>query len=71
LDANNLTRLLHSSFSAMKSDRKRLKAEKVDLLSQMRQLYQTLEEKEAELREFIRNYELRMRDSDDSIKQVS
>ena len=54
----------------MKGDRKRLKAEKVELLSQMKQLYCTLEDKEAELRDFIRNYELRMRESDESIKQV-
>ncbi|XP_064642086.1 uncharacterized protein LOC135496603 isoform X2 [Lineus longissimus] len=59
------------ALQAMKSDRKRLKAEKVDLLSQMKQLYLTLEEKEGELREFIRNYELRMRESDESIKQLA
>lgn len=41
----------------MKSDRKRLKAEKFDLLHQMKQLYATLEDKEKELRDFIRNYE--------------
>ena len=44
--------------AALKADRKRLKAEKFDLLNQMKQLYQTLEDKERELREFIRNYEL-------------
>jgi flagellar basal body-associated protein FliL len=41
-------------FTAMKSDRKRLKAEKLELLNQMKQLYTTLEEKETELRDFIR-----------------
>lgn len=41
----------------MKSDRRRLKAEKFDLLNQMKQLYATLEDKEKELRDFIRNYE--------------
>lgn len=54
----------------MKGDRKRLKAEKLDLLNQMKQLYGTLEDKEAELRDFIRNYEQRMKESDESIKQV-
>ncbi|XP_078695874.1 kazrin-like isoform X5 [Branchiostoma floridae x Branchiostoma belcheri] len=49
------------ALAAMKADRKRLKAEKVDLLNQMKQLYGTLEDKEDELREFIRNYEMRMR----------
>jgi hypothetical protein len=43
--------------SALKADRKRLKAEKFDVLNQMKQLYATLEDKEKELREFIRAYE--------------
>lgn len=55
----------------MKSDRKRLKAEKLELLNQMRQLYSTLEEKETELRDFIRNYEQRMKENDETIKQVN
>lgn len=42
---------------ALKADRRRLKAEKFDLLNQMKQLYATLEDKEKELRDFIRNYE--------------
>lgn len=42
---------------AMKSDRKRLKAEKADLVNQMQQLYATLESREEQLRDFIRNYE--------------
>lgn len=42
---------------AMKADRKRLKAEKTDLVSQMQQLYATLESREEQLRDFIRNYE--------------
>lgn len=54
----------------MKSDRKRLKGEKLDLLTQMKQLYTTLEEKETELREFIRNYEQRVKESDEMVKQV-
>ena len=41
----------------LKVDRKRLKGEKFDLLSQMKALYGTLEDKERELRDFIRNYE--------------
>lgn len=41
----------------MKSDRKRLKAEKADLVNQMQQLYATLESREEQLRDFIRNYE--------------
>ena len=41
----------------MKGDRKRLKVEKADLVSQMQQLYTTLESREEQLREFIRNYD--------------
>lgn len=43
--------------AAMKADRKRLKVEKADLVSQMQQLYTTLESREEQLREFIRNYD--------------
>lgn len=46
-----------SFIAALKADKKRLKAEKFDLLNQMKQLYATLEDKEKELRDFIRNYE--------------
>lgn len=58
------------ALSALKQDRKRLKAEKFDLLNQMKQLYGTLEDKEKELRDFIRNYEQRMHDSDHNFKQL-
>uniref|UniRef100_UPI00358E27FF kazrin-A-like n=1 Tax=Myxine glutinosa TaxID=7769 RepID=UPI00358E27FF len=43
--------------AAMKEDRRRLREEKSDLVSQMKQLYSTLEEKEQQLRSFIRSYE--------------
>ena len=55
----------------MKADRKRLKAEKLDLLNQMKQLYCTLEDKESELREFIRTYEQKMKETEANIKQVN
>ena len=54
----------------MKADRKRLKTEKTDLVGQMKQMYGTLKDKEAELRDFIRSYEQRNRDMLDNIKQV-
>lgn len=59
------------ALTALKADRKRLKAEKFDLLNQMKQLYGTLEDKEKELRDFIRNYEQRMKESDSSLQQLS
>lgn len=49
--------LAREAITTLKSDRKRLKAERFDLLNQMKQLYATLEDKEKELRDFIRNYE--------------
>ncbi|ODN06256.1 Kazrin, partial [Orchesella cincta] len=55
----------------LKGDRKRLKAEKFELLSQMKQLYATLEDKEKELRDFIRNYEQRMRESESSLQRLA
>ena len=55
----------------MKADRKRLASEKIDLVSQMKELYNTLKNKESELRDFIRNYEQRTKDNNDLIKQVS
>ena len=54
----------------MKADRKRLASEKADLVSQMKQLYNTLKDKESELRDFIRNYEQRSNDNNDVINQV-
>ena len=54
----------------MRADRKRLTSEKADLVSQIKQLYSTLKDKEAELRDFIRNYEQRTKDNNDLIKQV-
>ncbi|KPI94379.1 Kazrin [Papilio xuthus] len=56
-DPQQLEKELLLAREAVNSDKKRLKAEKFDLLNQMKQLYATLEDKEKELRDFIRNYE--------------
>lgn len=56
------------ALQALKADRKRLKAEKFDLLNQMKALYGTLEDKERELRDFIRNYE---QVSDDATRDIT
>ena len=61
---------LFLDFTAMKQDRKRLKGEKVDLLNQMKQLYCTLESKEEEMRDFLRNYEQRVNESDENLKKI-
>ena len=56
--------------SLLKADRKRLNAEKFDLLHQMKQFFATLQDEEKELRDFIRNYE-QVRSSNDEIKRVT
>jgi catalase (peroxidase I) len=57
-DAGSIAEDTYNVFvSVLKADRKRLKAEKYDLLNQMKELYATLDDKEKELRDFIRNYD--------------
>ncbi|XP_069683898.1 kazrin isoform X2 [Periplaneta americana] len=58
------------ALAVLKADRKRLKAEKYDLLNQMKELYATLDDKEKELRDFIRNYD-KIREQDASMQQLS
>ncbi|XP_068598495.1 kazrin, periplakin interacting protein b [Brachionichthys hirsutus] len=59
------------ALQAMKGDRKRLKVEKADLVSQMQQLYTTLESREEQLREFIRNYDQHRKESEDAVKALA
>ncbi|CAL8251403.1 unnamed protein product [Arctogadus glacialis] len=56
---------------AMKADRKRLKAEKADVVNQMQQLYATLESREEQLRDFIRNYDQHRKESEDAVKVLA
>ncbi|CAG9768186.1 unnamed protein product [Ceutorhynchus assimilis] len=62
--------LAKEALTTLKSDKRRLKAEKFDLLNQMKQLFSTLEDKEKELRDFIRTYGQRVRD-ETSLQQLS
>ncbi|KAM9829748.1 kazrin-A isoform 3-T3 [Syngnathus typhle] len=59
------------ALQAMKSDRKRLKVEKADLVNQMQQLYSTLESREEQLRDFIRNYDQHRKESEDAVKALA
>ncbi|XP_037346319.2 kazrin-A isoform X3 [Pungitius pungitius] len=59
------------ALQAMKADRKRLKVEKADLASQMQQLYATLESRDDQLREFIRNYDQHRKESEDAVKALA
>lgn len=79
-DLDQLRQRLHSceheiarakeTISCMKVERKRLKTEKMGLLNQMKQVYGILEVKEAELREFIQNYEQRMVEGEKRIQRL-
>ncbi|KAF7266129.1 hypothetical protein GWI33_020501 [Rhynchophorus ferrugineus] len=62
--------LAKEALTTLKADKRRLKAEKYDLLNQMKQLFSTLEDKENELRDFIRTYGQRVRD-ETSLQQLS
>ena len=61
---------LKESFVAVKADKKRLKAEKTDLLQQMKQLYAALQEKEADVKDFVSTYEARMQEFEESVHQL-
>uniref|UniRef100_A0A182K284 SAM domain-containing protein n=1 Tax=Anopheles christyi TaxID=43041 RepID=A0A182K284_9DIPT len=66
----NELRISKELIQSLKLERKKLRADKNDLLSQVKQLCSSLQEKEQELRNFIRNYEQRIRDSEsNSAKQ--
>ncbi|KAK2553054.1 Kazrin [Acropora cervicornis] len=79
-DLDQLRQQLHSceleasrsreAISCMKIERKRLKTEKMNLLQQMKQVYGILEIKEAELKEFIQNYEKRMLEGEERVKRL-
>ncbi|KAL1021267.1 hypothetical protein UPYG_G00010940 [Umbra pygmaea] len=59
------------ALQAMKMDRKRLKVEKADLVNQMQQLYATLESRDDQLRDFIRNYEQHRQESEDVVQTLA
>ncbi|XP_066500813.1 kazrin-A isoform X2 [Hoplias malabaricus] len=61
----------NEALQAMKADRKRLKMEKAELVNQMQQLYATLESREEQLRDFIRNYEQHRKESEDAVKVLA
>ncbi|XP_059378661.1 kazrin-A-like isoform X2 [Carassius carassius] len=56
---------------AMRADRKHLRLERTDLVNQMQQLYTTLESREEQLRDFIRNYEQHRKESEDAVRVLA
>uniref|UniRef100_A0A182ILY0 SAM domain-containing protein n=1 Tax=Anopheles atroparvus TaxID=41427 RepID=A0A182ILY0_ANOAO len=60
----NELRISKELIQSLKLERKKLRADKNDLLSQVKQLCSSLQDKEQELRNFIRTYEQRIRESE-------
>lgn len=58
------------ALAALRTERRRLKGDKCDLLQQMRDVYTALEGKETELRDFLHQYETRMRETDQRIQDA-
>ena len=54
----------------MKTDRKRLKGERVELLNQTKNLYKIIESKEIEIRDFLRHYERKTKDTSQAVKRL-
>lgn len=55
----------------LRLERKKLKSDKNDLLAQVKQLCSSLQDKEQELRDFIRNYEQRIRETETNNAKMS
>lgn len=60
----NELRIAKELIQSLKVERKKLRSDKSDLLQQVKHLCASLQEKEQELRNFIRNFEQRIRDSE-------
>lgn len=55
----------------LRNERKKLRGDKNDLLAHVKQLCSSLQDKEQELRDFIRNFEQRIRDSETNAAKLS
>ncbi|XP_055630356.1 kazrin isoform X3 [Toxorhynchites rutilus septentrionalis] len=68
----NELRISKELIQSLKIERKKLRTDKNDLLSQVKQLCSSLQDKEQELRNFIRSFEQRIRETENnSAKQIS
>lgn len=76
-DANRIERLeselriAKDLIQSLKVERKKLRSDKSDLLQQVKHLCASLQEKELELRNFIRKFDQRIRDSENSAAMAS
>lgn len=67
---NNLS-TINIYFLGLRNERKKLRGDKNDLLAHVKQLCSSLQDKEQELRDFIRNFEQRIRDSESNAAKLS
>ncbi|GAB0093831.1 Kazrin [Sergentomyia squamirostris] len=64
-------RMAREQIAHLRAERKKLRTDKSDLLQHVKQLCSSLHDKEQELRDFIRNYEQRLRDNESSTLKMS
>jgi chromosome segregation ATPase len=61
----------NETINCINNERRRLKSEKHDLLGQLKEAYCIIEDKESELRDFITNYEAKMRESKQRVENIT
>lgn len=61
----------HVFIAALDSTLRTMRAEKLDLLGQMKHLYATLENKEEDMNSFVKNFEMKISEGNDLISRVS
>ncbi len=62
-------RIAKELIQSLKAERKKLRSDKNDLLLQVKQLCASLQEKEQELRNFIRKFDQRIKDSETTVSK--
>ncbi|KAL7051014.1 hypothetical protein ACKWTF_004298 [Chironomus riparius] len=67
----NELRIAKELIQSLKAERKKLRSDKNDLLQQVKHLCSSLQEKEQELRNFIRKFDQRLRDSESTTAKSS
>ncbi|XP_055687750.1 kazrin isoform X3 [Lutzomyia longipalpis] len=64
-------RMAKEQIAHLRAERKKLRTDKTDLLRHVKQLCSSLHDKEQELRDFIRNYEQRLRDNESTALKMT
>lgn len=67
----NELRISKELIQSLKAERKKLRSDKNDLLQQVKHLCASLQDKEQELRNFIRKFDQRIRDSESNVAKSS